>query len=255
MSRDPVRVDYDRIGPCYPRYRRTDPRIAARIAGALGACRSVVNVGAGAGSYEPVDRLVVAVDPSDGMLHQRARGAARAVRAMAERLPFADGAFEASLAVLTIHHWVDQRQGLLELRRVARRAVVVLTWDPVHDGFWLVQDYFPEILAMDRAIFPSLGAIEAVLGPLEIQPLPIPADCLDGFLGAYWRRPAAYLDAGVRCAISCFARMNETVPGLERLAGDLAAGTWEDRHRDLSALAELDIGYRLVVARTDRSSS
>jgi SAM-dependent methyltransferase len=238
---------YDRIGIGYAAYRRPDARIAARIADALGGARSVLNVGAGTGSYEPADRGVVAVEPSAEMVRQRAMGAAPAVRASAERLPFRDGAFDAAMAVLTMHHWPDWRAGLREMRRVARGRIVILTWDPGHPSFWLVQDYFPEILEIDRANFPPRAEIEHILGPLDVHPVPVPADCSDGFLGAYWRRPAAYLDAGARGAISIFSKLRDVDSGLDRLRADLADGTWERRHGELLALPELDIGYQLLV--------
>jgi SAM-dependent methyltransferase len=239
---------YDRIGVGYAAFRRPDPRIAARIEAALGSARSVVNVGAGTGSYEPADRAVVAVEPSAEMVRQRAAAAAPAVRGAAERIPLRDRSVDAALAVLTIHHWSDWRRGLAEMRRVARERVVVLTWDAWHPGFWLVQEYFPEIVEADRETFPTLDAMAGVLGPIDVQPVPIPADCSDGFLGAYWRRPALYLDEGVRGAISAFAKLRDANAKLARLRADLADGSWEARHRDLLALPELDLGYRLVVA-------
>ncbi|MBV9775244.1 MAG: class I SAM-dependent methyltransferase [Gemmatimonadetes bacterium] len=239
---------YDTLGRGYSDHRRPDPRLAARIKAALGGARTVVNVGAGTGSYEPASREVVAVEPSEVMVRQRPRGSAPVVRASAEGLPFRDGAFDAALAILTIHHWSDWRRGLAELRRVARERVVLFTWDPDGPLFWLVREYFPEIPLADRLAFPSPEAMAEVLGPLTVHPVPVPADCTDGFLGAYWRRPAAYLDVGVRGAISGLARMPEPGERLARLATDLADGTWMRRHGDLLALEELDIGYRLVVA-------
>ncbi len=239
---------YDRIGIGYAAYRRPEPRIAARIAEALGPARTVVNVGAGTGSYEPATGRIVAVEPSAEMVRQRAPDAAPAVRASAGALPFADRAFDAALAVLTLHHWPDWRAGLAEMRRVARGPVVILTWDPHHPPFWLLRDYFPGIVDADRAAFPSFGRMEGVLGPMRIHPVPVPADCVDGFLGAYWRRPAAYLDDGARGAISAFSKLDDAATGLSRLRADLADGTWERRNGDLLGRAELDVGYRLVVA-------
>jgi SAM-dependent methyltransferase len=239
---------YDRIGVGYSAWRRPDPRIAARITDALGPARTIVNVGAGAGSYEPADRAVVAVEPSAEMVRQRPPSAGPAVRASAERLPFRDRAFDAAMAVLTIHHWPDWRAGLAEMRRVAREPVAILTWDPDHPGFWLVQDYFPEILEIDRVILPRLEEIERVLGPCEVRPVPVPADCSDGFLGAYWQRPEMYLHPGARGAISSFAKIQTLESGLDRLRAELGDGTWERRYGSLRALPELDIGYRLVVA-------
>ena len=242
---------YDRIGSAYAQHRRPDPRIAARINSALGACRSVLNIGAGAGSYEPLDRFVVAIEPSTEMLRQRARDAALAVQASATRLPVRDQTFEATLAVLTIHHWPDWRQGLREMRRVARDRVVIVTWDPSHTGFWLVQDYFPAILSIDRSIFPRLDAIEQELGSIDVLDVPIPADCSDGFLGAYWRRPGSYLDPAARDAISSFSKLTDSELALERLRRDLVDGRWDTLHRELLDLPELDLGYRIVVHQID----
>jgi SAM-dependent methyltransferase len=241
-------ASYDQIGVGYSEYRRPDARIAARIERALGESRSVLNVGAGAGSYEPRNRSVVGVEPSAEMIRQRPRLAAPAVRAAAERLPFRDRSFDASLAILTVHHWSSRARGLAELRRVARERVVVLTWDPEHPGFWLVQEYLPQIPETDRLIFPSLHEIEKAIGPIEVEAIAIPADCSDGFLGAYWRRPAAYLDSGVRSAISAFAKLDATA-GIQRLGDDLRNGTWSARYGELLERRELDVGYRLVVAR------
>jgi SAM-dependent methyltransferase len=240
---------YDTIGLGYEAHRRPDPRVADGIAAALGAATSVVNVGAGAGSYEPADRTVVAVEPSAAMLRQRRRGAARAVQASATDLPFRDGAFGAALAVLTVHHWPHRTRGLAELARVARERVVVLTWDPeARFAFWLVDDYFPEIPAIDGRIFPTLDEFRRVLGTIEVRPVPIPHDCVDGFLGAYWRRPEAYLDAGVRGAISTFTKLADVESGLARLRADLADGTWERRHGHVRGREAVDLGYRLIVA-------
>lgn len=239
---------YDTIGIGYSAYRRPDPRIAAQISDALGTAATILNVGAGAGSYEPADRRVAAVEPSAEMVRQRHPGAGPAVRASADHLPFRDASFDAALAVLTIHHWPDWRAGLQEMRRVARDRAVILTWDPEHPGFWLVQDYFPEIVEMDLLTMPTIAQMESVLGPVEVRPVPVPADCTDGFLGGYWRRPERYLDEGARGAISAFAKLRDPRPGLERLRADLADGSWNVRHGHLLARTELDIGYRLIVA-------
>lgn len=239
---------YDEIGLGYGNHRRPDPRLAYSILGALGDADTVVNVGAGAGSYEPTDRSVVAVEPSRAMIRQRRPGSAPVVQASATHLPFRDAAFAAALAVLTVHHWPDRVRGLAELARVARRRVVIVTYDPAASGFWLVDDYFPEIGEIDRRIMPSMEEIRGVLGDVEVRPLPVPHDCTDGFLGAYWRRPHAYLDAGVRGAISSFSMIGDVEPGLARLRGDLEDGTWERRHGHLLRQAEADLGYRLVVA-------
>ena len=240
---------YDQIGIGYRALRRPDPRIAAAIVDALGPAASVVNVGAGAGSYEPTDRRVVAVEPSREMIRQRPAGAAPVVQASATALPFRTATFDAALAVLTVHHWPDRAQGLAELRRVARDRVVILTWVPDAAGFWLVEDYFPELVAIDRAIFPTPDEMRRPLGPIEVHPVPIPHDCTDGFLGAYWRRPHAYLEAAVRGAISTFGKIGDVDAGLARLRHDLENGTWTRRHGHLTTRSDLDLGYRLVVAQ------
>jgi SAM-dependent methyltransferase len=239
--------EYERIGRGYNQRRRADPRLARAIGDALAGAGRLVNVGAGAGSYEPAGPGTVAVEPAAAMIAQRPVGAAPCVRGRAERLPFGDGAFDAALAVLTIHHWTDWRAGVRELRRVARERVVLFTWDPDCDGFWLLRDYLPEMLAEDRRRFPSLGALGEALGDARVQPVPIPRDCTDGFLGAYWGRPEAYLDPAIRRGISSFAR-DDFAGALARLAADLASGAWARAHDRLLRQTELDIGYRLVVA-------
>jgi SAM-dependent methyltransferase len=220
------------------------------VSAALGEARSVLNVGAGAGSYEPADRAVVAVEPSAVMLGQRRAGAAPAVRARAEALPFVGRAFDAVLAVLTLHHWTDRAGGLAECARVARDRVVLLTWDAMAAEFWLVQEYFPEFSEVDRPRFPTMEDYGPMFGGrarVEVTTVPVPRDCIDGFLGAYWARPAAYLDPHVRAGISSFSRPGSE-RGLQRLAADLASGRWEERYGDLLDKEALDLGYRLVVA-------
>ena len=239
---------YDEIGVGYVNYRRPDPRIASAIMRALGDLAPVVNVGAGTGSYEPEDRPVVAVEPSLTMIRQRRGRTAPVVRASATNLPFGDDAFAAALAVLTIHHWPDRARGLSELARVARQRLVCLTYDTAAEGFWLVNDYFPEIREFDRRHMPPLEEFRRAGWSVEVFPLPIPHDCSDGFLGAHWRRPSAYLDPGVRGAISAFSKLPDVDAGLSRLRSDLADGTWERRNAHLLSLTALDVGYRLVVA-------
>lgn len=238
---------YDRIGRTYAQRRRPDPRIAAAIDAALGDARTVVNVGAGAGSYEPRGRAVTAVEPSETMIAQRPPGTAPVVRAHAQELPFADRAFDASMAVLSDHHWGESRvAGLRELRRVARRSVV-FTWDrdAVRDS-WLVADYLPQF-AQETVASLSIGEIADALGGARIEPVPIPADCRDGFLHAYWARPEAYLDPSVRACISVFSAIDAS-GGLERLRDDLASGAWHERHGHVLELDSMDLGYRLVIA-------
>lgn len=240
---------YDSIGRNYARFRQPDRRIAAAIDAALGDCASVVNVGAGAGSYEPRNRSVLAVEPSDVMIRQRPRDAAPCLQGSAEALPLETKSVDAAMAVLSAHHWTDLARGLREMARVARRRVVVLTWAPDSPPFWLTADYFPEMTAYDRQIFPTTAVLASLLereiGPADIAPVLIPHDCTDGFLCSYWRRPKSYLDAEARSAISSFARIDAEA-GLARLRDDLSSGRWAERNGHLLTLDAIDAGYRLV---------
>jgi SAM-dependent methyltransferase len=240
---------YDQIGATYARTRREDPRIAAAIGEALGDARSVVNVGAGTGGYEPTDREVVAVEPSRTMIAQRSSMAAPAIQASAEALPFEDGNFDAALAVNTVHHWTDVRAGLRELRRVARRRIVIFLRVPGSGvRFWLI-DYLPTLARTDR-LTAIVAMIEDELRPEMAVPVPLPRDCADGLFSAYWARPEMYLDEAVRRNISNFALadQNEVAEGLLRLNRDLASGEWDRRYGNLRSLRELDLGHRLLVA-------
>lgn len=239
------------IGNGYAAARRPDARVEALIRAGLGDAGSVLNVGAGAGAYEPPDLSVVAVEPSPVMLAQRPAGAAPAVRGVAEALPFRDGRFDATTAIFTVHHWADPARGLAELRRVARRQVV-LTWDPelTVRSFWFGRDYLPEAQERERGL-PTVDAVVAGLGPgARVVAVPVPHDCTDGFFAAYWRRPQAYLDPAVRAGMSATALLEPAVvdAAVARLRADLADGTWQQRYGDLLAETELDVGYRLVVA-------
>ena len=238
---------YDTIGAGYAALRKPDPRIAEAINRALGAAQTVLNVGAGAGAYEPVDRSVIALEPSAEMIRQRSPDAAPVLLGVAEDLPFRDDAFDAAMAVLTVHHWSDVEAGLLEMRRIAKNRVAILTFDPAGPYFWLA-DYIPEIVELDQPIMPVLGAYDRILGKASVQIVPVPHDCTDGFLGAYWRRPRAYLDARARSAISTFAKLGDVSTALGRLENDLDTGVWAERYGRLLPLESLDIGYRLVIA-------
>ena len=246
---------YDLIGLGYAQVRRPDPRIASQILRALGSSASVLNVGSGPGSYEPTDRFVLAVEPSDVMLDQRPSDAAPAVRAVAEALPFPDSSFDAVMAILTVHHWKDRQAGYAELRRVSPHRVV-LTFDPVvHRQHWLLREYLPSVALFDDRTAPSIEEIATGIEATRVETVPIPHDCTDGFTVAYWRRPHAYLDPDARRGQSGPAQADQAVinGGLERLRDDLATGRWHENHADLLELTELDVGIRIVIgsARPD----
>lgn len=238
---------YDTIGIDYPNLRRPDPRIAALVDAALGDAQTVLNVGAGTGSYEPADRTVTALEPSAEMIAQRPPGAAPAVQGSAEDLPFADNSFDAVMAVLTIHHWTDKARGLAEMRRVARARVIVLTYDPEFRGQWQTE-YWPALVGLDDGVMPPMAFFAEHLGPVEIMPVPVPHDCTDGFLYAYWRRPQAYLDPRVRKGSSGFWLIDGVEDGARRLEADLESGAWTERNAALLEADSADMGYRLVVA-------
>lgn len=238
---------YDAIGIGYRDYRRPDPRIQAQVSQALEGANSVLNVGAGSGSYEPTDRPTIAVEPSSVMIDQRPPGLNPVVRAYAQALPFPDNSFDTALALLTVHHWPDRRAGLEELRRVASQSVVIFTHDGFHDAFWLME-YFPEINELDDRIMPSDQELATVFPGFKEVRVPIPADCSDGFLAAYWRRPERYLEQEVRNAISAFAMVENVERGLQRLQDDLDSGAWEQRYGHLRELEAMDLGYKLIIA-------
>ncbi|MER7735516.1 MerR family transcriptional regulator [Streptomyces erythrochromogenes] len=242
---------YDAIGEAYTATRRTDPKIAAQIRDALGEARTVLNVGAGTGSYEPADREVTAVEPSAAMRGRRRAGSARCVAAAAEDLPFEDGSFDVAMAVSTVHHWADPMAGLREMRRVARR-VVVLTFDTDEPGwqdrFWLTRDYLPEFAGV-LADFPPLASMAEAIGA-RAEPVPVPWDCADGLFEAYWRRPGAYLEDHVRRAMSVWTRVGPRAEqrAVRSLADDLDSGRWAERNGHLADLEAADLGLRLLVA-------
>lgn len=250
-----MEVDYEEIGKGYGERRHTDPAIAAQLEAALGDARTVLNVGAGAGSYEPVGRELTAVEPSAEMIAQRPPGAAPAIQASAEELPFEDDSFDAAMAVFSDHHWRDRARGLGELRRVARDRVLLLNADPAEaERFWLSREYLPGFLDLIPAPYRVAGhwaaELRELLGEIELPAVPVPHDCRDGFYQAYWRRPRAYLNPAIRDSISVFRRLpaSEVTAAIERLGRDLESGAWEDAHAALLEQAELDIGLRLVVA-------
>jgi SAM-dependent methyltransferase len=238
---------YDTIGVNYSELRKPDHRIGKFIEKALGNASTVLNVGAGAGSYEPANRQVTALEPSLELIRQRSDCAATIIQGRAEELPFDDNSFDASMAILTVHHWSDKAKGLKEMRRVTRGEIVILTYDPAFRGFWLA-DYIPELVTLDEVQMPQMTDYEQWLGPIGISPVPIPHDCTDGFLCAYWRRPAAYLDPRIRAAISSFWALGDLSDAFSRLENDLNSGGWTERYSDLLDLDDCDCGYRLVVA-------
>jgi SAM-dependent methyltransferase len=242
---------YDRLGQTYTSTRCPDPRIAAAISAAIADADSIVNIGAGAGAYEPVGKRLVGIEPSSQMIRQRPRSASPVVQAVAEALPFRSGAFDVALAVLSLHHWTDWRKGIAEMKRVAGRVVVFAFDADALDNFWLTNTYFPEIIELDRRRSPSMGEIVEALGDCSVDEVPIPHDCVDGFLAAFWRRPEAYLDPNVRANISGFGlRDHDPVTrGVARLKADLESGVWDERFGYLRSREALDAGYRLLATR------
>lgn len=243
---------YDAIGGGYATNRAADHRWAQQIHRALGSARSVLNVGAGSGSYEPEHLRVVALEPSRNMITQRPNDSHPVVQGMAEGLPFRDGAFDASLAILTTHHWRDVALGLGELCRVSRRQVIV-TWDPdwFAEKFWLIRDYLPQVGELERGLA-TLSVVsdffEARGQQANVQPLRVPADCTDGFFGGYWKRPEAYLDAAIRASISGLALLDPAVVAraMRALENDLDNGDWQRKYAELAKLDEADLGYRII---------
>jgi len=245
-------IRYDTIGRGYFAYRRPDKTIAAAVHDALGNARTVVNVGAGTGSYEPTDRPVIPIEPSTAMAVQRDQVLPPAVLGVAESLPLADDTADAAMAMLTMHHWADLSRGLAELVRVARRRIVLLTIDvEVEATMWLFREYVPEIVERDRREFPEIARlIKELRAPTEVVTVPVPADCTDGFALAFWSRPEAVLEPCARAATSGFARMDEAreAETVFRLARDLDTGAWDRTHGHIRTLSELDVGLRLLIA-------
>jgi SAM-dependent methyltransferase len=251
-ERQPRGVSYEEIGCGYARARRTDPRIAERIVRALGDAKSVLNVGAGTGCYEPPDRDVLAVEPSAVMRSQRPPGAAPCIDARAEQLPFPDGSFDAALAVLSDQHWLDPIAGLREMRRVARRRVVLFQWDnAASERFWLVRDYLHSEYHALTVGAPTLRERAAAIDA-RMEPVPIPFDVRDGFFHAYWRQPAAYLQEPVRRGSSVWARVGVAAEQrvVAALTNDLQSGAWAQRNAELLELESIDLGARLLIAET-----
>lgn len=242
--------DYDKNGTGYASIRRPDPRIGAVINAALGDARTVLNVGAGAGSYEPEGRYVLALEPSSTMRAQRPAGAAPAVRGVAEDLPFDDDAFDAVMAVYTVHQWPDLAQGLAELRRVSRGPVVVVAGDgDALPRFWL-NDYAPELIAAEQRRYPPIADIAAAIGSrAEVRTVPIPIDCTDGLTEAFYARPERLLDPAVRRAQSSWGFLSPEVEPrfVETLTADLASGRWDELYGEWRTRPEYESAIRLIV--------
>lgn len=246
---------YDLTGVTYAQTRRPDPRIAEVVNRAIADRGLVANIGAGTGSYEPT-QTVVAIEPSRVMISQRSAGSAPAVQAKAEALPIRTDAVDTALAVLTVHHWDDLAAGVGEMLRIARRRAVILTWDhEVIRDFWLLSEYVPAAAETDARLTVPINTLIELLGHERVSmvSVPVPHDCVDGFGGAYWRRPEAYLEDTVRQGMSLFSMTpnHEVQEGLSRLRADLLSGEWQRRHRDLLQMPELDLGYRLLIADLD----
>lgn len=238
---------YDEIGKHYALGRREDPTIAANLHQFLEDAESILNIGAGTGSYEPLHKNLVAVEPSCEMIAQRPPDKAPVIRAFAERLPFEDDRFSHSMTVLSMHHWGDRQKAFAEIRRVSRDCFVALTWDPGAQPYWLTADYFPEVHAIDAAIFPSLKEIAGCFESVKFYPVPIPKHCIDGFTAAFWAKPNAYLDPRIRSNMSTFTKIRHLQDGLNRLGSDLESGRWQEKYGELSNLEALDVGYVIAV--------
>jgi SAM-dependent methyltransferase len=252
MKIDNPAFNYDKLGQQYSGYRQTDPRIAAYVHQALGYAKTVLNIGAGAGSYEPVDRYVMAVEPSAVMRAQRnGNNKVPAINAKADSLPFDDNAFDASMAMITVHHWPDIQKGLGELRRVTRRQVIIMTFDPaVLDSFWNAH-YFPELIEVEKARFPTIEFItQALGGKCSIVPVPVPLDCVDGFQEAFYGRPEAFLQKEVRLSQSAWSFLPEGVEEklVKVLEEDLQSGEWDKKYGHYRTEPTFTCALRLVVA-------
>ncbi len=245
---------YDAIGTTYSITRGTDPYIASRLYAELRGATRIVNIGAGTGSYEPDNVELVAVEPSSRMIAQRKRDSHKVVQASAEALPFEAGTFSHAMTVLSIHHWEDRPLAFREIRRVTTEKFVAVTWDPQSDPFWLTRDYFPEIHETDKLIFPTLEEFKRHFDDVIVHRLPIPSDCKDGFLAAFWKRPEAYLSSTVRQSMSPFSSVEKLSVGLQKLREDLASGVWAQTNRAILGVPSLDVGYRIISATVRRGS-
>ena len=241
---------YDKIGVNYARQRQTDPRLLEQITTKLKGAKRILNIGAGAGSYEPPNMDLVALEPSSKMINQRAKDAYPVVQGSAENLPFDNNSFSHVMTILSMHHWINKPKAFKEINRVAKERFVAVSWNPEAEPFWLTRDYFPEMYEADRAIFPKLNELNLYFGDVKMVPLSIPEDCIDGFLAAYWKRPEAYLNPTVRQSISTFSKLKSVEKGLQKLKNDLDSGVWLERNKEILNSSSLDAGYVLITAKT-----
>ncbi|XBS70166.1 class I SAM-dependent methyltransferase [Acerihabitans sp. KWT182] len=251
-------ANYGAIGRDYSRYRRPDPSVASLIKNALWPARTILNVGAGAGSYEPIDLQVTAVEPSASMRAQRPAHLPPAIMGVAEKLPFADGSFDAGMATFTVHQWQDLTQGLKEMRRVIHGPIVILTCDPDELGKSWLNDYAPEMIAVEAKRYPSLTTLAAALGDnVVVNPVPIPLRCSDGFGEAYYGRPEALLDPGARLACSAWSFVPAAVAErfVRDLSRDLASGAWDARYGHLRTQPSFHGSLKLIIGRGEDSPS
>ena len=244
-----MKAIYDEIGTGYSVTRCTDPKIAKQLNAELDGASRIINIGAGTGSYEPADFNLVAVEPSEKMISQRKPGSHPVEQAYAEKLPFEENSFSHAMTVLSMHHWENPALAFSEINRVASDKFVAISWDPTADPFWLTKDYFPEIFEKDKCIFPQLRSLSDHFDDVNISPLPIPSDCKDGLLAAFWKRPQAYLSSGVRQSTSAFFNLANLAQGLKKLENDLASGVWPENNEAILGLSSLDVGYRLITAK------
>ena len=235
-----------KIGNNYALGRRTDPYIERQIHAKLGGASSLLNIGAGTGSYEPSGMMVAAVEPSEAMVSQRYNSAVPVWQAHAECLPFDDESFSHSMAILSMHHWNNRQKAFAEIKRVTRDRFIAVTWDPDSEPFWLTRDYFPEIHNIGKNIFPKLSEFKDTFENVQVSVLNIPANCVDGFLAAFWKRPEAYLDELVRENIGIFSKIKNSREGLTKLKNDIHSGKWQSRNNELSKAEFFDAGYRLI---------
>lgn len=241
-----MKSKYDVLGTDYATKRKSDPRIQHQIFEKLKNADKILNIGAGTGSYEPIDKNLVAIEPSMEMIKQRSADAHPVIQGSAESLPFPDNSFSHGLTILSMHHWTDRITAFKEINRVVTDQFIAVTWNPESKPFWLTKDYFPEIYDIDKVIFPSISQMESHFESISVEPLLIPEDCIDGFLAAYWKRPEMYLDANVRHSISSFSKLPSLLNGLKKLTSDLENGNWHKQNEKLLTKSQLDMGYVII---------